>query len=152
MPNLRERFHALISYEPNSGCWIWTGAQGNKGYGRFWLNGKLQQAHRVAWEIVNGPIPETMQLDHKCRNRACCNPEHLRLASNTENCINRLKRRNCTNPLKGVSWHKNTGKWQAQIQINGKETYLGVFENPEDAHAAYVEAANKWHGEFACAG
>ena len=61
----------------SDGCWMWTGSLTDDGYGNVWYDGKCQGAHRVAYEITFGPIPEGKELDHKCRIRACCNPDHL---------------------------------------------------------------------------
>jgi hypothetical protein len=68
-----------------SGCWIWKAARTGAGYGSFRLDGRMQTAHRVAYEQVKGPIPEGMVLDHLCRNRACVNPDHLEVVSVGEN-------------------------------------------------------------------
>lgn len=54
--------------------------------------------------------------------------------------------------LKGVTFHRVTGKWQAAIQVNRKSHHLGLFETADAAHAAYVASAAKLHGEFACTG
>ena len=58
-------------------CWLWTGSIKEKGYGRFFLNKRKVPAHRVAYELVKGPIPEGLQIDHLCRVRHCVNPDHL---------------------------------------------------------------------------
>lgn len=55
------------------GCWQWLGSIDKDGYGRY--SGRM--AHRAMWEERRGPIPSGHQLDHRCRNRACVNPEHL---------------------------------------------------------------------------
>jgi hypothetical protein len=70
-------------------CWHWTAGKHN-GYGQFSLGGRkgrMYYAHRVAYEWLVGPIPEGLQLDHLCRNRACVNPDHLEPVSQQENIL-----------------------------------------------------------------
>lgn len=57
-------------------CWEWQGYR-HSGYGQVWWEGRTSQAHRVVYELLVGPIPEGLTLDHLCRNPPCCNPEHL---------------------------------------------------------------------------
>ena len=75
-PDFPGRFAQKISVI-QSGCWIWTGATSNRGYGHIWVAGKTKGAHRVAYEIVKGPIPAGLTIDHLCRVKACVNPDHL---------------------------------------------------------------------------
>lgn len=73
------RFWSNVDKAAENGCWEWTGTVGLSGYARFQsrTTGGRRYAHRVAWEIVRGQIPEGLQIDHLCRNRRCVNPEHL---------------------------------------------------------------------------
>jgi hypothetical protein len=67
------------------GCWEWTGWHNTKGYARVQIDGDHQGVHRVIYELVIGPIPAGMTLDHLCRNTACVNPWHLEPVSLSEN-------------------------------------------------------------------
>ena len=73
----------------------------------------------------------------------------MRLANNSENHANVKRPSTNTSGRKGVTWNKKLGKWQAQIKINGKNKYLGLFEDVDDAHGAYVMAANENFKQFA---
>ncbi len=78
-----QRFWAKVN--KTDGCWEWTGVTVN-GYGRFlFTTGKTVRAHRFAYELLVGPIPDGLQLDHLCRNRSCVNPVHLEPVTQQEN-------------------------------------------------------------------
>jgi hypothetical protein len=58
-------------------CWVWTARARGEGYGKFDTGKKHDFAHRLSYELLCGPIPEGLELDHLCRNRLCLNPKHL---------------------------------------------------------------------------
>lgn len=68
----------LAKIDRSGDHWLWTaGLLQGSGYGRFWLHGRTQPAHRVAYEHFVGPISDDLTIDHLCRVRSCCNPTHL---------------------------------------------------------------------------
>lgn len=72
-----ERFHAKYLIDPNTGCWLWTGALNADGYGWFRIDGSSRGAHRVGYELTHGELAPGVVLDHLCRVRNCVNPDHL---------------------------------------------------------------------------
>lgn len=72
---VRDRFWSKVEKTPT--CWLWTAAKTRTGYGRFQFEGKARLAHRMAYELIRGPIPSGLTLDHLCRVRSCVNPAHL---------------------------------------------------------------------------
>lgn len=73
------QFWPKVNKAGPNGCWAWTGYINNNGYGCLYLSNPRvpSMAHRVSYELAHGSIPEGLQLDHLCRNRACVNPAHL---------------------------------------------------------------------------
>jgi hypothetical protein len=68
-------------------CWLWRASRERGGYGMFHLDGKKRLAHRVAYELAIGPVPEGLVLDHLCRTRDCVNPKHLEPVTFRENVL-----------------------------------------------------------------
>lgn len=68
-----------------AGCWPWVGAFREDGYGTFRVNGRVERAHRLVYELLRGPIPDRLVIDHLCRNHACVNPSHLEPVTAVEN-------------------------------------------------------------------
>ena len=71
----------------NGECWEWTASTQTQGYGQTTYSGRRWLAHRVAYELMVGPIPEGLTLDHLCRNRICVRPGHLEAVTNRENVL-----------------------------------------------------------------
>lgn len=127
-------------------CITWTGNTSPDGYGRIRLDGAMPRVHRVAWSLEHGAIPEGVEIDHSCWNRACINVEHLRLASRAENVRSREgANANSRTGVRGVYWDAERQSYRAQV---GRR-YLGRFDNIEDAAGAVASARAEAYGDFA---
>ena len=151
----------LFCYDPETGIIAWrqgtgyaqqrsgvAGYIGDDGRVTIRCGGRLYLASRLAWAIHYGRWPRLI-VDHKDGNPSNNRIANLRLASKTQNQMNQRLRKDSSSGLKGVTFHKKAGKWCAQITAFGRRNYLGLFSTPEEAHAAYCEAAARLHGEFA---
>ena len=124
-----------------------AGYQRKNGYRVISVNDRQCLAHRLVWLWHYGEVPE--EIDHRNGVRNDNRIENLRPATRLENQQNSAKPVTNTTGFKGVCWNKGVGKYMAQIRINGRQTYLGLFTEPAAAHDAYIAAANKNFGQFA---
>lgn len=102
--------------------------------------------HRAILGLERG---NPVNVDHIDGNRINNCRSNLRKCTRAENSKNRRAQINNKSGFKGVSWNSSSLRWRAQIGHNGKKIYLGQFEDPEEAYAAYCRAALELHGEFA---
>ena len=90
LAELEARYWAKVEFGDWLDCWVWTAATTNHGYGNFYVGGGRanatnKKAHVVAYELLVGPVPPGLELDHLCRNPPCVNPAHLEAVTHAEN-------------------------------------------------------------------
>lgn len=127
---------------------------GKNGYsvGKCKKRNKVVLMHRLIMDVVDAPNPKQVPVDHKNidnpTNTLDNRKSNLRIVSESNNRHNSSKPKTNTSGFKGVTWHHLNKKWIAQIGINNRHLYLGSFDTPEEAHAAYCEAGKQLHKEF----
>lgn len=131
---LPERIASKISTDAESGCWVWGGALDANGYGQLHWNGSTRGAHRIVYFLLVEELPRSKQLDHRCFNHACVNPEHLRPVTNKQNGEHRegVSKRSKSG-VRGVTWHPASGLWFVRVKHNYVDHYGGYFRTVEEA-------------------
>ena len=155
------RVRELLRYDPETGKLFWKvnkGARARIGqeagyvqkitstlaYKRVMIDKKRYQVHRIIWLFAFGYWPEG-EIDHWDRNGLNNKMENLREATRSENTQNAKRHKNNTSGVKGVYWHKTATKWTAQITVDGRKVYLGLFRSFWGAVIAR-KAAEKQYG------
>lgn len=112
------------------------------------VDGKMYRAHRVIWEMTNGLIPDGMLIDHIDGDYHNNRIGNLRLATKSQNGMNRLASKRSALRLKGVSLDSARGLFVAQIVLDGKTKNLGRFESKGMAALVYAKTSLRMHGKF----
>jgi hypothetical protein len=155
-----ERLLNLLDYYPETGLFMRkaigkevvprhiAGCINSQGYRIIKIDGRAYKAHRLAWLYVHKEWPAS-DIDHANMNRSDNRLSNLRSATRGQNVANSNKRSNNSSGFRGVSFHKSSQKWVAQIGSRGRKSYIGLFSVPKDAASAYNQAALARFGEFA---
>lgn len=127
--NTPERFWLRVGKLGNDECWLWLGSFNHNGYGQFSYRGENWRAHRLAWVLSFGEIPETQIVRHKCDTRACCNPNHLELGSVADNAHDMMDRGRHV-PMKGEAHGMSVltaeNIIEAKLRFSSGETYQSI--------------------------
>lgn len=142
------RYWAKVDIRGKDECWNWTAATNDRGYGRWGLSYQTNTgAHRWAYLLTYGELPEGMMVDHLCFNRLCSNPSHLRLATPAENSQNRQGATVLSKSgHRGVSWKKSAGLWVAKAGKDGKVYQAGYFKDLDEAVTAVKALRARLYG------
>lgn len=157
-----DQLKEIFNYNPDTGIFTWlinqrgpagrigqkAGCLNGDGQIRISINCKKYVAHRLAWLYMTGEWPSAL-VDHINMDRSDNRWENLRLATKSQNMFNRPAPSDNTSGYKGVHKHTQCDRWTAQICVNYKKIYLGLFKTAEEAKAVYDAAAAKLHAEFA---
>lgn len=161
----REILREILDYNQDSGDFIWRvnsgkAKRGNiagkphhsngvpSGYILIGIKGYHYLAHRLAWFYVYGEWPPH-ETDHINLIKGDNRIRNLRKATKSQNMQNTAAQSGNISGYKGVTYDPRDGRYDARLTINGKTYYLGRFDTPEEANAAYMIAAKKLCGEFA---
>lgn len=153
----KEELEQFFFLDPETGIFIRKISRGNSksgqvagcndgnGYLQIMVNARLYRAHRLAYILYHGKHEESLQIDHINGIRSDNRKSNLRLVTNKQNNENKGRRVDNTSGFVGVSFHKASSKWIANIRHNGQTTYLGLFKTPKEASFAYeIEAGKKF--------
>lgn len=167
-----EELRNLLDYCPDTGVLTWRKRDGESrgvktfnthfggeqagtidkghGYQRVKMHGKLYLAHRIAWTIFHNYWPN--EVDHINQVRTDNRISNLREVTRAENMRNKKRYKNNMSGASGVYWHVQHRKWYADVGVNGKHVFVGLFSSKHDAQKAREDAANKLgytklHGE-----
>lgn len=155
----QEYLKRVLEYDPDTGVFIWVritkgvnvgtraGSINDQGYRTIMIDGANYPAARLAWLYMTGSFPKN-DVDHINRTRNDDRWINLREATRSQNMMNGTLRIDNKTGQRGVSWHKAGQKWHAQIRVNNKIFYLGLFSSFEDAKEARLKAELELHGEF----
>ncbi len=156
-----EELRNVLSYDPETGVFVWLVRSGRCGAGsvagsikkrrssahvRIHVFGTQYYAHRLAWLYMTGKWPE-LKIDHVNNDGTDNRFINLRLATSSQNGGNSRKPNTNTSGIKGVRFED--GKWRAQLCVEGMRLHIGLFNCPTAAHIAYCKAAKEYFGEFA---
>lgn len=153
----QDELKSFLHYSPQTGVFTYTkgfrkglvaGWTNNEGYLNIKYKQKIYKLHRLAYVYLGQDLPN--EIDHIDRDKTNNAWVNLRPCSKSENGYNCSIKKSNTSGFVGVSLHKLTGKWQANIREGGRRLYLGLYENVLDAARAYTDAQDKYHKGFKC--
>ncbi|MEW6626581.1 MAG: HNH endonuclease signature motif containing protein [Pseudomonadota bacterium] len=139
-----DSFWTRLSEPTASGCREWQGYRLANGYGQVKRAGRSYQAHRYAWEEMNGPIPLGMIICHRCDNRACCNPDHLWLGTNKQNSEDMVRKWRAPNGERGGQAKLSNDQVKAIREDTRTTKEIAADYNVHWSSIAGIKAGKTW--------
>lgn len=156
----QQELKELLSYNPETGEFTWkvnrsrlakagqiAGCDDGTGYRAIHIKGKSWKAHRLVFIWHTGDYPKC--IDHINGNKSDNRWENLRPATRGQNNQNQSIRSDNTSGFKGVYYLKKNRKWAAQVTVDGKQKYLGLYQSEYEAGEVARKAREHYHGEYA---
>lgn len=164
MPSFIEIATSQLRYEPDTGQFIWLVRKNSRGgtvapgkvagtpkdgYVQIKIEGQQWRAHRLAWLLMTGSLPDKgREIDHVNGDRSDNRWVNLREATRSQNATNSGLSKKNKSGVRGISWIKRDSKWDARIRVNGTLHLIGRFAEKEDAIRARKDAERRLCGEF----
>ena len=153
LPMTVERFWSKVN--KTESCWLWMASTVWNGYGRFRVGSTLQRAHRISWELYNGPIPDGLSILHSCDTPACVRPDHLFLGTQEDNPAGqeyveatwRWNGNEVTKRIKTPGWTGNQGYHPTVAEVWSPKGHPGNVEMYLEDVPTFEGDALYWHVE-----
>lgn len=135
--DMYHRFWSKVS--KTQSCWVWTASKNADGYGSFAISRVTHRAHRVAWILTNGEIPDGLQVLHRCDNPSCVNPDHLFLGTVRDNSRDMI--------TKGRQWYQKDPVRARRARIRNLPRYCGEANPAAKLTREAAEEIRRLHGQ-----
>ena len=143
---VERRFWNKVAIGNSNDCWEWLSTDRGNGYGAMKVGDKLESAHRIAWHLHNGEIPDGLLVCHTCDNRSCVNPLHLFVGTNADNMRDAYQKRRITLPDGGKYQFRN-GEENPNSKLTADDV-LDIRASYEPGKITYRQIAERYDVDY----